>query len=367
MKSYSEKISVRAYDGFSLIEFMVAILLSTIVLGGAVAVYLVSKRSYVEVEQVAEVSENARFTMQVLTRSFRHIGFFGPVGFLEGQEVDTTRVAGIAVQNDCGAPAQALDLTTTLFAQQLGPAESSIFGNACINDARPGTDVLVVKHLEPTPVYDMDPNSPNDSLCPGNVTPDGVPDCPTALDSETFYVAANGERAALFFGGVAADVPDVSEGEDYALAVTFPYAFNVFYVREDATSGIPRLSRKRLRWRSGSAVVETEDLAEGVENIQYLFGEDTDADPDGIPNEFVNSEQVTDWNRVVTGKVYAITRALQPDTDYVDDKTYTVGDTIWAPTCSILVAGGFNECQYRRILVQSDINLRNPRIGWARR
>ena len=46
----------RSARGFSLIEFMVAILLGTILITGAVGVYLGSKRSYTEVEQVASLA-----------------------------------------------------------------------------------------------------------------------------------------------------------------------------------------------------------------------------------------------------------------------------------------------------------------------
>ena len=56
---------------------MVAMVLGVIVIGGAISVYLASKRSLTEVEQVATLSENGRFALQLLGYSARHIGFYG--------------------------------------------------------------------------------------------------------------------------------------------------------------------------------------------------------------------------------------------------------------------------------------------------
>ena len=63
--------------GFSLVEFMVAMVLGLIIIGGAISVYLASKNSLTEVEQVAAVSENGRFALQVLNYATKNVGFFG--------------------------------------------------------------------------------------------------------------------------------------------------------------------------------------------------------------------------------------------------------------------------------------------------
>jgi type IV pilus assembly protein PilW len=341
---------------------MVAILLGTILIGGAVTLYLVSKRSFLEVEQVAEASENARFSMQILGRALRHLRFFGPVGQIEGV-LDVNPVSGFSIVNDCSGPAAALDTTALVFGSDLDDSTTSFQG--CITDARPGTDVLVVKHLLPMPRYDTDPEDPN-------AIPDGAYSFPRAFteDDREFYIAANSERAVMFFAANAADRPDISAGETYATAVAYPYAFNIFYVRDAGPTAPPRLSRKQLEWNGSAMAVVTQDLVEGVENLQFLFGEDntgfnTDGSqtgvPDGVPDVFVNSANVSDWAQVVSVRAFALVRSAE-DTDYVDDRDYILGDETWAPDCSILEAGGFNQCQFRRFLVQTEFNLRNPQL-----
>ncbi|MFT6052520.1 MAG: type IV pilus assembly protein PilW, partial [Halioglobus sp.] len=66
--------------GFTLIEFLVAVVLGIILVGGVASVYIGSKRSFIEVEQVGSLTENASFALQMMNDSLRHIGFFGPGG-----------------------------------------------------------------------------------------------------------------------------------------------------------------------------------------------------------------------------------------------------------------------------------------------
>ncbi len=63
--------------GFSLVELMVGMVLGLMLIGGAVSIYLATKQSYTEVEQVAALTENARFAEQIVGESLRHMGFFG--------------------------------------------------------------------------------------------------------------------------------------------------------------------------------------------------------------------------------------------------------------------------------------------------
>ena len=65
----------RKQAGFSLVELMVGMVLGLMLIAGAVSIYLASKRSYVEVEQVAALTESARFAEQLVGDSLRHAGF----------------------------------------------------------------------------------------------------------------------------------------------------------------------------------------------------------------------------------------------------------------------------------------------------
>lgn len=51
------------------------------------------------------------------------------------------------------------------------------------------------------------------------------------------------------------------------------------------------------------------ELVEGIENLQFVFGEDTDADD--IPNYYVDAGDVSEWEQAVTTRFNLIARTLE--------------------------------------------------------
>ena len=90
-------------NGFSLVELMVSMVLGLMLIAGAVSIYLASKQSYVEVEQVAVLSENVRFAEKLVGNALRHAGFLG-----EATASGVTNDSGlVAPAGDCNSPAAA--------------------------------------------------------------------------------------------------------------------------------------------------------------------------------------------------------------------------------------------------------------------
>lgn len=332
-------------QGFSLIEFMVAIALGAIITGGAISVYIAAKRSFTEVEQVAAVSENGRFALRLLGASMRHVGFFG------GSQSSDIRQDGSlgSVSNDCTGDAAAYDLNNYFFVQNAGGA--SVFG--CITDAVPGTDILVLKGVDPRPIYDADPDNPAAARDGALSFTQSVPTPPATINApwstrET-YVVANSEAGILMDGADTA--PSVGEGQEFALGAAWPYRFQIYYVRDGA---VPTLAKKILVWDTASATmsVQTVDLVDGVENIQYRIG--VDSDSDGEVDTFGNGAQVTAanaWGRVISMQVFVLVRSDAADPAYSNNKTYMLNGNAVTP--------GDN---FRRVMLNSEIALRNPRL-----
>jgi len=324
--------------GFSLIELMIAMVLGLIIIGGAISVYLASKRSLTEVEQVAALSENGRFALQLIGSSARHIGFFG--GANPG---DVTADPGLgAVTGDCTGDAAAYDTSNAIFAVRA--ASATVLG--CITDAVPNTDVLVIKGVDPRPQYDADPDDPN-------APRDGVISFPAGQwSNQQTYVISNSESGILLDG--ADTPPDVLEGADIPLGVAWPYRLQIYYVSNGVArnGGIPTLSRKVLAWNSGTMSVETQDLVQGVENLRFLFGYDSGSG--GNVDTLANLAQVEAagaWSEVVSLQVFILLRSDVVDTDYQNNKTYQLGDLTITPGDNV-----------RRILLNSQIVMRNPRL-----
>jgi type IV pilus assembly protein PilW len=328
----------KAY-GFSLIELMVSIVLGLIIIAGAASVYLASKRSMTEGEQVAAISENGRFALQLLNSAVRHVGFFGG-----SRPVDIREDASLgAVTGDCTGDAIAYDTDNAMFAVRAsGTTGSSVSVLGCIDDALANTDVLVIKGVVPSPLYDADPDDPS-------ATRDGVISFPTGLSAQNVYVISNSESGILLDGADTA--PSVGVGSEFALGVAWPYRMQIYYIRNAAT---PTLSRKVLGWdtATGAMAVQTQDLVQGVENIHYLFSYDSDNDGEVDSLGDAQEVQTADaWDLVMSLQVYLLVRSDVADINYTDEKTYILGDLSVTP-------GG----NVRRILLNSDIAMRNQRL-----
>ena len=61
--------------GISLVEIMVALLLSLFLMGGVIQIYLSSKQTYRTQEGNSRLQENGRFAMEILSRQIRMAGY----------------------------------------------------------------------------------------------------------------------------------------------------------------------------------------------------------------------------------------------------------------------------------------------------
>jgi type IV pilus assembly protein PilW len=70
-------IDSKRLEGFSLVEMIVALAISTILLMGVVTIMDNNKKSYLLQNELAEIQDNARFVMDELAKEFRMAGYFG--------------------------------------------------------------------------------------------------------------------------------------------------------------------------------------------------------------------------------------------------------------------------------------------------
>jgi type IV pilus assembly protein PilW len=116
-----------------------------------------------------------------------------------------------------------------------------------------------------------------------------------------------------------------------------------------AGDGIPTL--KRVEMIDGA--LRTVSIAEGVENLQFEYGLDTN--DDGQPDNFVtaasgviNGVAPNQWQNVVAVRLHVLARSSQTTPGYSDVRTYQVGAVAVTPT------DGF-----KRTLVTSTVRLHN--------
>ncbi|MGQ0697388.1 MAG: PilW family protein [Panacagrimonas sp.] len=123
---------------------------------------------------------------------------------------------------------------------------------------------------------------------------------------------------------------------------------NVFYVSEADATGLSALSCGTAVHTSGSgaslrsaesgaiAITNPQPLIQGVQNMQILYGEDTNSADDGslvpgqsglFPNRYVDADQVTDWSRIVSLRISVTVDAAERTEGSLSVGTSTSGDT----------------------------------------
>lgn len=70
-------VSARAQSGVGLVELMVALLLSVIIGGAVVQVFISQRESFRTQDDLARLQENARFAFEQISKDLRHVGFWG--------------------------------------------------------------------------------------------------------------------------------------------------------------------------------------------------------------------------------------------------------------------------------------------------
>ena len=125
------------------------------------------------------------------------------------------------------------------------------------------------------------------------------------------------------------------------------YQYEVFYIRDDV---IPQLSRKVL-FRDGTVMkLETENIAEGVEDLRVTLGYDSNSD--GEVDTFKTPTTLTSWSDVQSVEVFMLTRSATKDVQYTDTKVYRLGGTTVGP----------KNDNYRRLISYASISLRNLKL-----
>jgi type IV pilus assembly protein PilW len=295
---------IRTQRGMSLAEIMIGLLLSMLIMSAMGSLFIQSKRSYDQDEQIARMQEDARFALTELVRDITLAGFWATM--LDGESV--TLDASLSTATDCGpaawAGADEWLYTVVPAVEQVDNATGAMANAAfsCITAAefQEGTDVFAIKKLEGAETDVAD-------LTTGDV-----------------YLETNGTIGILFEHD---PVPGTTAPVSY-----WNYLPMIYYIRNysvTAGDGVPTLCRKVIV-TDPTPDITTECLAEGIEDMQIEFGVDTDGD--GIANQYKADPTAAEMTDVTAVRVYLLVRSTDADFTYENDKTYTLSNApVYAP------------------------------------
>ena len=272
--------------GMTLVELLVAMAISVVLLGGLVEVYLGSKQSYNLAEESSRLQENGRFAIDILTREIRGSDFWGCLRKPDNQSLynnlDMSSAEYDASQHEFGeavtgvdggssAPdsisfggAEGRDINVT---QQMVQSSAVIMVNAdngleqndivILSDCTSG-DIFQISNAEPGGTGTVVHNTGQPTEGPGNLTDPAITGC----------VGANAHCLSKVYG---------TDAQVYEVR-------RVGYDIQAGASGANGL------FRTEDGV--SREVIENVENIQILYGEDTDNDSSHTPNRYVNATDI---------------------------------------------------------------------------
>lgn len=324
--------NLRRSSGMSLIELMIAMLIGMVLILGVVQIFGASRSAYQLSEGMARTQENARFAVDYLQRDLRMAGHFGCVN-----DQARLQTPGALVPHFGAAPLDPLNFAVSIQGYE---ATGTKPGNAVTIGAPaagwspalpaliaglqplPGSDIVVLRYLdrEGAPVNTINSAGANTTFTvpaarwaaltnDGVANPQlfGVADCSYA---DVFRATGVNSTA----GEVTTDVAiDHFTPQPSGQTLLYRAESLVYYVASN-TAGQPALFRARY---NGANYVP-EELVEGVESMQLIFGRDRTADlvnnpPSGYIDVYNPADALAananEWRRVGAVQVGLVTRS----------------------------------------------------------
>lgn len=291
-------------QGLSLIELMIALLIGSILMIGVIQVFAASRNAYQLSQGMARVQENGRFAMDFLQRDVRMVGHYGCVndqarlqtpGLLTSHVTAGDNPLNFAIslqgyEANGTAPGASVNLASPSAGWQPGlPAYLSGL------NPKPGSDIIVLRFFygSGAPITVVGPTQL--TVLPANwgaLTLDGVgnpalfgvSDCSYA---DVFQASATNSGAGTVnttdSGGVRTGIPDFVghyTATPSGQATLYRAESMVYYVGTRTGSPVSSLYRTRFATNvNGTAVVTTtEELVEGIDSLQLIYGQDQSTD-----------------------------------------------------------------------------------------
>jgi type IV pilus assembly protein PilW len=295
--------SIKYQAGVTIVELMVAMLLSVMLGGAIISVFVNSTQSFKQDENILNMQDDARHALRQISFDVSMAGHYADLVVPSVVTPDPSLVIG----TDCGPVGQlnwmyrttdagtaeslsitALDNTTSA---QVVAAHSCFLGGEIL----PGTDVVAIKRV--------------------------VGGAAAALRNGGVYLRTNGTVGLLYREPAAAPAIVVAPPN-----ADWEFRPSIYYIRQFAEvpgDNIPTLCRKVLTGAGPS--MATECLATGIENLQLEYGIDTTSD--GQPNVFLSNPSLAQIQDVVSARIFVLARTIETDTRYTNAKTFSISNS----------------------------------------
>jgi type IV pilus assembly protein PilW len=292
--------------GISLVEILIALVISLFLLGGVIQVYLSNQSAYRFGEAVARIQENGRFSIEVMTQDLRMAGFFGCALF------DPEDPENIVNNLDPSGPGYDPSLYDFVLAGVIQGTEG---------DGLNGSDSVTLRgsmpgQLNVVPPYNVD-TSANIFVNSNNVLqPDDIVMISNCRGADIFQITntttspMSNAMAVVHNTGAGAPGnynPDNCKGGNaHCFSQSYGADAAIFRLQTVTYTIAPGASGEPALWRSQNGV--DQELIEGVEQLQVEYGLDTD--DDDFPNRFVTIDNVPNTFDIVSVRIMLLVRSV---------------------------------------------------------
>lgn len=337
MKSPSNFKKIRATQGVTLIELMVALTMGTAIIAAIGTVFLASRQSFRTQEVLSRMQENARFAFEMMDRDIRMVGFSGYVACTASQCNDVTNTLSPAKWWN----KKLLSLPLMGYENAL-PADMTA-GDRLRGDsfsalrADKATEFIVSSHTPPTITTSTNHSfSAGDTLVISGNTNTAIFQA-SAVTANTISHGESGispSNCTSELGAIPTPVNCANAGSPVTFAANssvFLLSGNTYYIRNNG-AGEPSLYREKLQKQTSggtpTATTVAEELITGVEDMQITYGIDTSVTPDTDVDSYVTASNVTDWARVLGVRIslLMVSRADEQGIT-TQNQTYTYNGT----------------------------------------
>lgn len=339
-----------AQSGFSLIELMVTMVVSLLIMGAVLMLFLDITRTNDEMAKTNVQIENGRFALQLLANDLQHGGFWD--GYIP--EFDDLTAKDIPSDYPAAVPDPCAPFATWDVAYknallgipvQVYPASAVPAGCSGLTNLQANTDVLVVRHAA------------TGATAAGGFDGDDVYFQPSFCSASSYDYWLDKKLALADFDWVKRDSSAADGCSPGLQADVRKYVSHIYYIRDYSVvvgDGIPTLMRAEF---DNGVIVAGQPLIDGVEGMIVELGVDNRsdtgalvdystaiiwADPanknspinrgDGAVDEYIRCTSVQPCGvdqlaNVVAVKLYLLMRTTVASSGYTDSKSYTLGSS----------------------------------------
>lgn len=338
----------RRETGFSLVELMVALVLSLLLLAGALSILYSSKLTNTENDRLSRLQEAGRTVIELMLRDARAAGYPGcsrPVfgdefanGLLGGDSAPTPTATQLASPWNFSIPVYGFNATGGAWLPTLDTTWLP-------SDSMPGSDVVMIRTTrQGLPVFrttaavtstaaDLQVERPSGATLTLNTATAGntsmiISDCTGAATfMATGFTAVTATTATIAHaagaGAFGNTTADLARGGFGIGSMVMPVQTVIYYVRNSDTPGVGPTLWQRI----GNA--PPQELVQGVENLQLSYGVDTDDDL--LVNVYQVASAVTDWRDVVSMSLAVLVRSPEEAGVERDNRTFNLLGTTLGP------------------------------------